>query len=974
MAVARITGRTPDGKVEVTLAKPIVSPDGSEVTKLTLFEDQLADLETDGLNITGSKVKPSAIEEADIVVEIQKAAKQEDEEYITSAWDRFQYGRDKGTSDVENAGLWLESRYPYGNLDFDKSLDEEGLPFYRSPEDLYGPEFLEMSPEERREFLVTQRQRQIEIENQAIINANEQGSFAEGVGEFVGMLESPTTLIPAFKIFKSNMLNLAGFGALFGAEYDTLHQLANKGEVDPVEVGKASAISAVATPVLAKSIEKIVKLVPTPGVKTGKELEQANKAVDAINESLARAKVQGLNDQATMVAVRRETGLEEGQILQVAQKAEKPITPPANAEEAKLILEARDIINDPINARVKYPWYDKALSNISYDLQRESAPIALALRDHERLIRKESAEYFKRLKPFFEDFAKLPAKTRKEINIMLRNQDIDGARALAQKNSLYTFRGFDEVRNVLDDLAKRGEKAGYNMGYVDNYFPSKVKDIVGLRTSLTGKQRGLIENAIAKRAKQLNVSTEEVPLTDRITLTNSIISGHKPVFSGTGFSFAKGRTLDRVTQKEIDFYADPIEALHDYINQTVSNINKRKFFGTAAKNKSATDINVDASVGALVQRELAAGRISEQQADKISNILKIRFNSGEEMPAGLIQLMRNAGYLGTLADVVSATKQLADIGVSTYMNGLRHTLAAMFGRKNVDMRDFGLLDVVAQEYGTAEKLSSTLTKYFQRSGFSRIDRLGKDVFLNAAYKRGRSMAQSAKGQGKLERELRPVFGDETNGLINDLRSGNVTENVKLYLWNQLSEAQPISLAEMPYLYLSMPNGRIFYQMKSFSIKQLTNMRNQARQEFNKGNYLTGIRNATGLAVALGVSGATVDEVIDFMLGQTASPEDLPDGVIENLLGLVGASRYVRDKGLREGPAQAALINLTPPIFGLIDSLYRDFTTVTGEDGITEDSVIRSLRALPIVGQLLYNYFGGGLERALETEYQEKYEE
>jgi len=207
--------------------------------------------------------------------------------------------------------------------------------------------------------------------------------------------------------------------------------------------------------------------------------------------------------------------------------------------------------------------------------------------------------------------------------------------------------------------------------------------------------------------------------------------------------------------------------------------------------------------------------------------------------------------------------------------------------------------------------------------------------------------------------------------MNDLRAGQVSENVKLYLWNQLSEAQPISLSEMPYAYLSVPNGRIFYQMKSFSIKQLTNMRNQARQEFNKGNYLTGIRNATGLAVVLGLSGATVDEVIDFMLGQTASPEDIPDGVVENLLGLVGASKYVRDKGLTEGPAQAALTNLTPPIFGLIDSAARDIGTLASEDGITEDSVIRSLRTLPVVGQVLYNYLGGGLERALETEFKEQ---
>ena len=990
--IARITGRTPDGMVEVTLAQPFTAPEGGTVSKLTLTEDQLSQLDIVDTSIVGKaeslpadivvspKAEPktagvsqSALDDLAKLneeLDLTALAYESTDELKTSAWERFSYGYDKGTTDVENGGLWLESRYPLGNL----VQNEAGGVTWASPEELYGSDFMSKTPEDRRKLLLNQRRQQIAAENAAVINANEEGTLAQTAGEFVGMLSSPTTLIPAFKIFKSNLLNLAGFGALFGAEYETLHQLAEKGEINPREVGKTAAISAVATPILAKSVEKVARLIPTPGAKSGKQLQEANTKVDQINQSLAKAKVQGLNDADTMALVRQETGLAEGDILKVAQVAEKPITPPVNADEAKLIVEAQDIINDPISARVKYPWWDKALSNISYDLQRESAPIALKLRDYDRVVHEETYKYLQRLTPFFEDLGKLPEKVRSQVSIMLRNGEFDEARSLAQQYSQFTFRGADEVTNVLKDLYKRMKGAGYNVGKVENYYPSKVKDVQGLRQALTGKQLGLIENAVAKRAKQLGVDPANVPQDDVITITNAIISGRTNAnFSGTTFSFTRGRTLDRITEKEAEFYADPIEAMHDYVRQTVAGINKRKFFGVAAKNKGATDIDLDASIGGFINKELKAGTINQKQADKIADILRIRFNQGEQLPAGFIQIMRNAGYLGTLADVVSATKQLADVGVSGYMNGLRHTLASMFGRQELDMRDFGLLDVVAAEYGTAEKMASTLTKWFQRSGFTRIDRFGKDVFMNAALRRGRAMAQSLKGQQKLRKELEPVFGKETTALINDLKAGNVNENVKLYVWNQLSEAQPIALSEMPYAALAVPDARIFYQMKTFSIKQLVNMRRLARQKFDRGDYIGGLRDATGLAVVLGLSGATVDEVIDLMLNQNVSPEDIPDGAIENLLGLIGMSKYVRDTGASRGPAEAAIKNLTPPILGLVDSAVRDVATLADPEGDFEQSGIRSLRSFPIVGQLLYNYFGGGLERAQEQEFQTKFD-
>jgi len=977
--VGRITGTTPEGLVEVTLAQPIVGQGGTSIKKLNITQDQLASLDVVDNSIVGNLGDPtqfsSQLPEADITVEYDPIAQafqdaeneilatrmqqDNDDEYKTSIWERLAYGFDKGTSDLENAGLLLEAMHPVLTLS-NKIKD---------------PEYMAMDFDQRRQLLLQEREQQIAAENAAVINAGETGSVAQTVGEFIGMASSPTTLIPAVRILKSAYLGLAGLGAVLGAEYETLNQLANTGEVDAKEVGKVAALSAVATPALAVTLKGVAKGVRKAlPQRTSPEVQQANIQVDAINESLARAQMQGVPKEEIPQFIRDDLNLVEGDILRIAQTAERQIKPPT-PEEAKLIVEARDVINDPVTARVKYPWWDKGLSNISYDIMRVNPTLGLKLRDLERKVHKESSEYLSRLEPWFEQLSKLPKTVANDLNLALRLGDMDRVSNILAKHSDMPLILRNRATDVLSDIYKRLKGAGYNVGKIENYYPAKVKDLEGLRLSLTGKQQGMIQNAIAKRAAQLKVSPNNVPEEDVATIINAIASGRtKFDFSGTSFSFTKGRqeALDTfLTPDQMKYYADPIESLHDYVRQAVSNINKREFFGTAAKNKSATDIDLKDSIGNLINQEIQAGRLTAGQADKVSQILQVRFNNGEVMPASFIQQMRNLGYIGTLADVVSAGKQLADLGVSGWMNGFSHTLASMFGKKQLSAADFGLIDKVAQEYATAEKFAGALTQWFKYSGFSRIDQFGKDVFVNAALRQAQSMAKSVKGTAKFKDRWGATFGDETDQLINDLRTGTISDNVKLYVWNKLSDAQPISLSEMPYAYLAVPNGRIFYQMKSFSIKQLTNVRNEARQDFEKGRYLSGMRKATGLIVTLGVAGATTDEIIDFTLNQNASVDDIPDGVVENLLGMVGMSKYVRDSMTSRGPIEAAINNLTPPIAGVVTSAYYDVQNLL--DGTLDEDGIRSLRTLPIVGQTLYNYFGGGLERAKEKEWEERFD-
>ena len=53
-----------------------------------------------------------------------------------------------------------------------------------------------------------------------------------------------------------------------------------------------------------------------------------------------------------------------------------------------------------------------------------------------------------------------------------------------------------------------------------------------------------------------------------------------------------------------------------------------------------------------------------------------------------------------------------------------------------------------------------------------------------------------------------VYGDEIDAIVSDLKAGlTLSENVKLHMFNELADIQPIALSEMPEAYLTVPNGR-----------------------------------------------------------------------------------------------------------------------------------------------------------------------
>jgi hypothetical protein len=513
------------------------------------------------------------------------------------------------------------------------------------------------------------------------------------------------------------------------------------------------------------------------------------------------------------------------------------------------------------------------------------------------------------------------------------------------------------------------DEAGYtDIGEIENYFPRLVKSYDDFLKSINKEQQTKLQRALKVKAKELGLkSAKDVPEEDRINIINQIMRGHNPIVADNRLGFTKGRAVGQIDDKLIEQYQDPKTAINSYIMKAVSDINKRKFLG---RGNNVTDagvrrVNLDKSVGSYVDEAIKRGELAEADSDRLADLISARFGLGEQSAGQISGTLRNIGYMTTLGNPFSALTQIGDLGMSVYMNGMRNTIAGMLGKRNVSLEDIGINNMVAQELATVGKTAKLLDKTLGAVGFKALDKLGKTTFINSAYKRFTNLAKSDKGIAELRKKYGGMLGEEFKSTVTDLRAGNVTDNVKLMLYNELAGVQPINLSQVPLAYLNNPNGRIFYSLKTFAIKQLDVMRRDIVQEFNSGNQKKAAENLVAYMTIIPMMGATVDETKDFLRGQGMSAEDMPDNYIENLFKVFGGSQYVMDKYVSKGQVGSALGETIAPPLDWINAIGEDVWKTMNGEFVGEES--KALRELPVIGDVWYNFFGGGLEKAIQFE-------
>lgn len=570
--------------------------------------------------------------------------------------------------------------------------------------------------------------------------------------------------------------------------------------------------------------------------------------------------------------------------------------------------------------------------------------------------------------PLLRKIRDLPADVQATLDLAMKNSNTDVIDSISETYGLK--QEFADFRVALDGIFDRAGAAGIELNYLDNLFPRRVKDLDGL-LDFIGVKDGtstIINEALKSREAALGRS---LTVDEKAVVVDSLIRG----FSVDGISLAKRgifkeRSIESVTNQLNEFYYSSTESILAYVHTANESIETNKFFG--GKGSSSFSLATEDSVATIVAEMVENGEIDNKQAKILKDVLKARFD-----PARMGEVMstiRDIGYITTMGSPLNAITQIGDLATSNYNSGLLNTAAtipsALLDKTQVTLKDIGIEDV-AQEFDNHNKTASAVNTVFKATGLNKVDRVGKLTLVNSAIRNAQRKAK--KGDRRLAAELELMFEGNADAVMQEFASGEITDNIKLFAFNKLLDFQPVALSEMPELYLTSSRGKMFYMLKTFTIKQLDTYRREVFTEINSGlksgnkkQVAKGLGNFVKLASYWVVMGASADWLKDFVRSffGDSEMEDPEDYVIENVYKAFGLSKYTFDQMAKpfggSTPANAAFDLITPPTKTL-NNMWRDYRDIE-KNGWKSPDQLNSIRSVPVGGELYYFWFGGGAEK------------
>lgn len=591
---------------------------------------------------------------------------------------------------------------------------------------------------------------------------------------------------------------------------------------------------------------------------------------------------------------------------------------------------------------------DYALGLLSTRIRNISEPLLRRARDFERGVLVNTHQAIQRVDPFLVTLNNLSKEPRETLNRALLSNDEKTIRSVLSTIGPETLKQWGEVRKVLAETGVKLGQDGFLSKLREDYFPRVVVDAEGLLATVGKELRTRLDTKLLA-AEKSSMKVQGRGLTDleRSLIINQELRAKAPTSGRAGF--VRERGIEEITPELEKFYASPTESLHSYLRNTNFELEKARFFGrdaTKVKVGGTSYVDLDASIGKVVSRELREGKINEAQMADLSSMLRSRFTTGEQGAAKWIQDVRNLANTGLLGNAFSAASQLGDAVMAPFHADVRGTAAAVAqkirGMQAISARDFGLVDHLSEEFVSTRATAKLLNTAFKWSAFTGIDLFGKDTILNATLNRFQRLSNSVAGQARLIKEHGAAFEGDMAQLISDLQGKQMTPLVQELLFNKLSDAQPITKLEVPQAYLNMPNGRIVYMLKTFMLKQIDIARVKGYNEIKKGNVAEGMHNLIAYGTLLGLSGATTDMVKDWLLGRPLDVkwQDVPLNAIKTF----GLSEYTLNM-VKNGQPLKAMANIAAPPYQMLDDLVRGDPKVWNY--------------LPIVGKLIYPHTEAG---------------
>lgn len=809
--------------------------------------------------------------------------------------------------------------------------------------------------------------------------------LALAAGKTGGALTTPTIAVGGMALqapsFLQKIIHGSFIGGLWGTEYNAADQYMKTGKVDLAEaVTSEEAISGA----IGGGVLPVAGAVIVRGTRKAKEQiskirenakavplseSKAAKVAGKVNEKTRQYQLEGLKDPA--IAVQRaadDLGLSDQTKAQIA-----PLIRPLKQEEiaptlAKIEAEAnargavsraaKTAIDTKMGLKPLAKMADYVFGVAGTRIANISEEAFRTMRRFEFKNKELSSRMASRVEPFMIGIGNLDDEPSRQITKLLMNGDYDEAYLTLQSmNKPQLADATLEVRDVLTELYDLAAENGIDMQFVHSYFPRTVKDLGKLQTYLgTGgndltsfiKAKALADGHIQSKLESIDGLDDEIIS----KYVNDFLVGKTGLSPGSGYT--KHRGVAYIDDDLSQFYEQGAVSLDRYITRLSKDIALKEVTGEAG--------NIEKSIGAIVAK--AGAGLTKDETQELTSLIQSRFISGDRQMSSPLAKMRDMQTASLLAQPTAAIVQASDVAWSIVKNGVKESWEGIL-KRNLTSEELGLVNTVSQDIVTGRGWTTRLLKW---SGFRAVDKMTKDTYINAAINKARAIAE--RNPQKFNEMYRRYFGDEVEAVARDLKSGEITENVKLLAFNELSDVQPISLMEMPQAYLDEPNFRILFALKSWGIKQLDILRREALQKLNSSDrkvQAEGLGTLMKFGLVVLPAQATTQEVREALRGNPMEePGELFDRVTDQAISssVIIGNKYMADKAF-DNPITTMMSSFAPAAGRLGDRAYQ---------AVKEGDVAGLIGLLPGLGDVYYNWFGGGMEKKQEKRQKEKIKE
>ena len=900
-----------------------------------------------------------------------------------SMWKQLDYGFSEEDGMTQNINDTLEARLDEQDDGwfswFDPTAAGFDLPLpsgaLQTREERYGEGFEDASVEQRTNLINRAAERKLMKKFTRRFEPNPD-STARTVGRSASAILDPISALPVGRALKTAIPLGAALGGLYSATSDTAEGV----PIDPKKAAITAGFAGTGVGALGLAGKGISKTVSSSAMR------RANRVVDSAEKNIA----QRVKDSGGLESpdIMRAPSAELSNAMALTGRTPRV---PTTIEQSDKILKR--MIDDPVVARYKFKAFDEWLGALSTRLEKISPAVKHGMRKMEYNTLVRTKVDLDTVDPFIRSLHKMK-KQKPLYDAMTKamyNQDFDTAAAYMSAPMKEQFK---DVQKVLKELGKDLNEQGVSTGILPNYFPRVLNNhddlIAHLDKTLLrdpSKKTQLQELWQAEAAK-LKIPVDQIPIDRKAELTTAFLTGHtKNTINKIGTSFQKPRVIKEMDAELLPFYKAPGQSLQMYITRSANSIERGRFLGQGkdkARNifnpKRVTNVledevggvtrSVDDSIGDIVSDQNIVGILSRDQETALRSMLDARFKGALKPTNRVVSMARDLGYMATIANPFSAIVQLADTATSGALHAFTPTVRAMLGKKDVKIADLGITKIAQEIQNDSRLTARALDKMFTFTGFRALDRLGKETSMNAALKKNFDLVKTAKGEAKFREKWQKFYREDTDDLIASLKSERVDEAVKFHAFNELSDMQPITLMEMPEKYLTMPNGRIIYALKTFSLKQWDIVRRQVIQEAMKPGAASKLRasmNAARLAAYLSAANIGTQTIRDILLGRDVGVDSIPDRAVWALAGVYGFSKYSSEKYLAKGKFTDYFIEQVRPVVPLVESLFEGGSKALLDK---DPNWNKQLRSVPVLGPVLYNWLAGGAEnynKRLKTE-------